>query len=120
MAKVKKVDSDSSDTKPLRPAITLENREEQLVTLALDLVEKRLREGTASSQETTHFLKQATVTAQLEKEKLRKENLVLEAKAKAYNDDADRKRLYEEAIKAMRRYSGQGGDDDEYDEDEDY
>ena len=40
-----------------RPALTPEAREKQLVALAVDLVEKRLREGTASSQEVTHILK---------------------------------------------------------------
>ena len=72
-------------------------------------------EGTASSQVITHFLKLGTTKAELEKEKLRRENEVLSAKAKAYQSGEEMKELYENAIKAMRDYAGQG-DPDEYDE----
>lgn len=50
-------ESNSSTTKRIRPALTPEARQNQLISLAIDLVEKRLIEGTASSQETTHFFK---------------------------------------------------------------
>lgn len=109
----------NDDQKPkIRPGITPEIREQQLISLAVDLVEKRLIEGTASSQETTHFLKLASSRTRLEKQKLEEENKLLRAKTKAIEDAADMKELYKDAIDAMRRYSGYGGsdndDDDEY------
>ena len=78
----------------------------------MDLAEQQLRDGTASSQVITHFLKAGASRAELEKEKLRKENLMLEAKTKAYQSSEEIKELYEGAIKAMRIYQGQGDPDD--------
>lgn len=98
-----------------RPALSPEARENQMISLAVDLAEQQLRDGTASSQVITHFLKLGTTRYELEKEKLRKENNVLEAKAKAYASSEEIKELYDNAIKAMRDYGGHG-DPDEYDE----
>lgn len=112
MAKVK---TPKSDIRPkLRPAINPEARESQMAALAMDLVEQRLRDGTASSQETTHFLKLVSSKAKLEQERLKLENKLVEAKTKALANAEEIKVLYEEALKAMRRYGGHG--DDEYDE----
>lgn len=105
----------SNSGQKMRSALSPENRENQLVSLATDLAEQQLRDGTASSQVITHFLKLGTTKAELEKEKLKKENAVLEAKAKAYQSGEEVKELYENAIKAMRDYGGHG-DPDEYDE----
>lgn len=99
---------------PLRPALSPEARENQMIALAMDLVEQRLRDGTASSQETTHFLKAASAKNKLEMERLRLENDLTAAKTKAIADSAEIKVLYEEALKAMRRYGGHD-DSDEYD-----
>lgn len=112
MAKVKATGSSSSKRK-IRPALTPEARENQLINLAVDLAEQQLLDGTASSQVITHFLKLGTTRAELEKEKLKKENKVLDAKAKAYESSEEIKELYENAIKAMRNYNGYG-DPDEY------
>lgn len=99
----------------LRPALTPESRENQLIALAMNLVEQRLRDGTASSQETTHFLKAASSKHKLEMERLRLENELVAAKTKALANAEEIKVLYEDAIKAMRRYAGHG-DEDEYDD----
>lgn len=114
MAKVK-VES-ASDKKPRRPALTPEARENQLIALAVDEAERQMREGTASSQVITHFLKLGSTVARLEREKLEEENQLLKAKTKALQDAADMKELYADAIAAMKRYSGQG----DYEEDEEY
>ena len=98
---------------PLRPALSPEARENQMAALAMDLVEQRLRDGTASSQETTHFLKLVSSKAVLERDRLREENKLLKAKTEALQSQKKTEELYEEAIKAMRRYNGQG-DPDEY------
>jgi hypothetical protein len=111
MAKIKAA---NPDTKPkLRPALNPDARENQMIALAMDLVEQRLRDGTASSQETTHFLKLASPKNKLEQERLKLENELVAAKTKALADAEEIKVLYEEALKAMRRYGGHG-DDDEY------
>ena len=110
MAKPKK--SPQSSQKKIRPALTPEARENQLIALAIDLVEQRLIDGTASSQETTHFLKLASSKAKLEKERLELENELTKAKPKSIQH-ADRiEALYTEAIAAMRRYGGQGDSDE--------
>lgn len=103
----------AKSSKRSRPAIDPEAREQQLANLAYNLAEQQLRDGTASSQVITHFLKAATAKAELEKEKLRAENEVLRAKAKAIDSAEEMKVLYDNAIKAMRNYSGYG-DPDEY------
>ena len=81
--KVAKVKSNTSEnaTKKMRPALTPESRENQLISLAVDLVEQRLREGTASSQETTHFLKLGSTKSKLELEKLKGESELINRKA---------------------------------------
>ena len=109
MAKV----TGSTSSKKLRPALTPEANEQQMISLTMDLVKKRLIEGTASSQETTHFLKLGSMKTQLEMEKLKEENKLLIAKTKALEDQGEYKQLVAEAIKAMRNYSGQG-EPDEY------
>src|SRR5574344_1050519 len=111
MAKVKKADSKNT-TRKIRPALTPEARENQMIALAVDLVEQRLLDGTASSQETTHFLKLGSMKNRLEMEKLQEENRLLKAKTEALQSAKRVEELYSEAIKAMRRYSGQGNDDD--------
>jgi hypothetical protein len=97
----------------MRPALSPEARESQMISLAVDLAEQQLRDGTASSQVITHYLKLGTTKAELEKEKLKRENKVLEAKAKAIESAEEMKVLYDNAIKAMRNYAGYG-DPDEY------
>lgn len=113
MAKVKKADP-KNPTRKIRPALTPEARENQMIALAVDLVEQRLLDGTASSQETTHFLKLGSMKNRLEMEKLQEENRLLKARTEALQSAKRVEELYSEAIKAMRRYSGQGSDDDEY------
>ena len=79
----------------------------------MDLVQKRLIDGSASSQETTHFLKLATAKARLEKETLELQKELIQAKTEAIQSTKKIEELYEDAIKAMRRYSGQGDPDED-------
>ena len=113
MAKVKKTTSNPS--RKMRPALTPEARENQLIALAVDLVEQRLMDGTASSQETTHFLKLGSMKNRLEMEKLEEENKLLKAKTESIQSQKRVEELYAEALNAMRNYAGQsGGIDDDY------
>lgn len=119
MARVKASSQTNVNSKPIRPALNPEARENQLIALAVDLVEQRLRDGTASAQETTHFLKLASRKTKLELERAELENKLIQAKTQAINDQADIKTLYKDAIAAMRRYSGHGSeseDEEEYNE----
>lgn len=89
-----------------RPATTPEQRENQLIALAADLAERQMRDGTASSQIITHFLKLGSTREELEKERLRSENLLAQAKIDALASAERMEELYGEAIKAMRGYAG--------------
>ena len=97
-----------------RPALTPEARENQIIAAAYDLAERQIMEGTASSQVITHFLKQGTVKAQIELEKLRRETELIKAKEEALQASKQTQVLYEEAIAAFRLYNGQGGNEDDY------
>ena len=94
-----------------RPAITPEARENQLIALAVDLAERQLLEGTASSQVITHYLKLGSSKERIEKEILEKQKELIEAKTKNLNSNSEAKELYNKALEAFRRYSGAGGDD---------
>ena len=113
---MKKIKS-NGESQPLRPATTPEGRANQLITLAYDLAEKQLREGTASSQVITEFLKLGSNKAALESEKLERENELLKVKAEKIRSEERSEELFEKAIKAMQRYSGHASDEvDEYDD----
>jgi hypothetical protein len=98
------------------PGKTVEARENQLISLAVDLAERQLSEGTASAQVITHYLKLASTTERLEREKLTRENELLRAKTEALQSNKDTKELYANALNAMRAYSGKGGEDEEVDD----
>ena len=112
MAKVKAASS-SSSTRKRRPALTPEARENQMIALAVDLAEKQLMEGTASSQVITHFLKLGSSKAELEREKLAMENELIRAKTESIQSQKKMEEVYLNALNAMKKYSGHG-DDDEY------
>lgn len=110
MATPKKEDGPPKRRRP--PAKTPEGRENQLVSLAYDLAEQQLSDGTASSQVITHFLKQASTTQRLENEILKLQTDLVKAKTENLRAAVRTDELYQEALKAMRTYSGQGGDRD--------
>ena len=113
-----KVNSKKSSDKPskIRPALTPEARENQLIYLATDLAEQQLRDGTASSQVITHYLKLGTSKERIEKEILEKQKELITAKTESLQSSKRIEQLYSDAIAAMRKYSGNG---EEY-EQEDY
>lgn len=94
----------ASSARRMKPALSPEARENQLISLAVDLAEKQLIEGTASAQVITHYLKLATVKEQLEREKLAKENELLRAKTEAIQSAQRVEDLYANALDAMRSY----------------
>lgn len=99
--------------------MTAESREDQLIALATNLVEKRLREGTASSAETVHFLKLGSMKERLERQKEQEEIKLLKAKTKQIESAESSEKLYSEALNAFGIYSGKGSaneNEDEYEE----
>lgn len=110
----RKKKADDLSIKPRsRPGITPESRMNQLIAEAYDLVEKRLLNGTATSQETTSLIRLGSDRAKLEKEKLIQENLLLQAKTSAIESEKRIEDLYLNALNAMRDYSGSSIDDEE-------
>lgn len=108
MAKVKT----TGEIPPMRPALTPEARENQMIALAVDLAEQQLRDGTASSQVITHYLKMATTRERLEKQLLEQEVKLKKAKTEALESAKRIEELYANAISAMKMYSGHGDSDD--------
>lgn len=90
-----------------RPATTPEGREGQLVSAAMDLAEKQILEGTASSQVLTHFVKLGSSRERLEQARLQQENELLRAKVDSYESAKTIEELYKRALNAMATYSGQ-------------
>jgi hypothetical protein len=88
------------------PAKTPEGREQQLIALAMEATEKRIRDGTASAQELVHFLKAGSPTAKLERQILEKQKELLVAKTAAIESQKRVEELYANALSAMRAYSG--------------
>lgn len=97
---------DRAPTRRQKPATSPETRENQMISLAINLAEEQLRNGTASSQVITHFLKLGSTKEKLEKEKLEEENKLLRAKAEVLQSQKNMEEMYAEAINAMKRYSG--------------
>lgn len=100
-------------TRKLTPATTAEERENQLISLAYDLVEQRLRDGTATSQETTHFLKMGSPKERAERDILEKQKKLMEAKTEALESHKRMEQIYEEALAAMKKYGGAMNEEEE-------
>lgn len=105
MAQGRKSQSNRPGTSP-PPATTPEGRENQLIAAAVNLAEKQLREGTASAQVISYYLKLGSSREKLEQERLANENVLLKAKAQQIESLKNIEKMYGEAIKAMRVYSG--------------
>ena len=102
----------------MRPARTPEARENQMIALAIDLAEKQLRDGTASSQVITHFLKLGSTKEKIEKEILEKQKDLIEAKTESLQSAKKLEELYENAMAAMKGY--RSPPDDSNNEDDDF
>lgn len=105
MAKSRKEASRQSETRPQK-ALSMDARENQLINLAMNTAEERMRNGTASSQEIVHFLKLGSSLVQLQKKEIAQRVELDKAKIKAYESAEEYKKLYEDAIAAMRSYQG--------------
>lgn len=110
MAKTAKL----SGTLKARIPLTPEARENQMISLAMDLAEQQLRDGTASSQLITEFVKRGSTKAQIEKELLEKQRDLAAAKAESIKAADRLEELLPKVMKAMGRY--RGDDEEEFDD----
>lgn len=97
------------------PTFTDEARRNQLINLAYDLAEQRLRDGTATSQEVTTFLRMGQERTSLELEIMRAERDLAVAKAEAIRKESENQDLMREAIRAMSIYNGEMPEEEMYD-----
>lgn len=119
MARRKKIADNSQQV--LRPTLTQEAREARLVSLAMDLAERQLLDGTVSSQVLTELLRRGSDKARAEVAHLEAQNQLVYAKIDAIQAANELKEVYENAIAAMMRYSGHQDEvPDSYEDYEDY
>ena len=110
MARKKQIETNMSDRIVRRPALTPEARENQLIAEAIDLVEQRILNGTASSQETTHFLKLGSTKAQYEKEVLKMQRDLMQAKIDNIKSYEKNEEFQQQVIEMFKKYSGEEDD----------
>ena len=116
MAKGKKTIEEPSETGnnfPYSRPRTAQAREDQLIAMAYDRVEERIRNNQATGPELVHFLKMGSAKGRLEKEILEKERELVTAKTEALHAQKRIEELYSKAIAAMKSYSGDQDDSDD-------
>ena len=111
MKKAKTIASSESSRK-MRPALSPEAEENRMISLAMDLAKQQLQDGTASSQLITEFVKRGSTKARIEQEILEKQKDLIEAKTQSLQSAQRIEELYENALDAMRNYSGQNNSED--------
>lgn len=89
---------------PKRSSRTPEHREAQIIAATFELAERQIADGTVSSQVMTHFLKQGTILAKLELERLRQENLLLAAKTESIKSSKRYEELVANGLEALMKY----------------
>lgn len=104
------------DTSRSKPARTPDARENQLISLAYDLAEQRLRDGTASSAEVVQLMKWGSKQSRLEQELNKTKIELMKAKKSALESSQRIEELFDSAMKQFRRYNGvfDEGEDDDY------
>ena len=111
---MRKVSKDIID-REFPPAKSVEERENQMISLAVDRAERQLRDGTASSQVICHYLKLGSTKERLEREIMEEHKELLQAKTEMMNSAKRVEELYSKALDAMRAYSGKHAEEDEDD-----
>ena len=103
---------------PRSPARTPDERENQLIDAAVSLAEQQLRNGEASAQVITHFLKLGSSREKLEQTRIKHENALLVTKREVMESEKRTEELVANALEAMRAYTGNTPDNQEpqYDE----
>ena len=115
MAKYQKKNSNEEKQNRPKSPTTPDGKEKQMIAYAMDLAEEQLRNGKASSQLITHFLKLGTENAKLERLKLEQESRLLAAKVETLKNAEEKDVDYSKVIKALKHYQGQPTEEDEED-----
>ena len=115
MAKYQRANSKEPKKESQKPPTTPEAKERQMIAYAMDLAEEQLKNGKASSQLITHFLKLGTENAKLERLKLEQESRLLEAKVDSLRNAEEKDVDYGKVIQALKKYQGEVNDDEEDD-----
>lgn len=102
------------------PPLTPEDAEDELIALAMKRAKERLEDGTASNQLIAEILRHGTTSSRLQKEKLRKENALLEARTEAVKAQKHTEEFYAKVMDAFHSYGpqffSQSYEDDDYDD----
>jgi hypothetical protein len=98
-----------------RPATSREARQAQLENLAMDLAEKQLRSGEASSQVITQFLRSASTRGRVEELRLKAEVDLMKARKAHIESQEEMHKLFKEAVQAMGAYHFEGDETDDQD-----
>lgn len=101
-------------------AMTPDEREAELINLSLDLVEQRLRDGTATAAETVHFLKLASSRDREERATMRQKRELEAEKTRVLRSQTSAEERYTDALNAFRKYSGHSDFEDDDEDDDDY
>ena len=89
-----------------KPALDPDERENQMIAYAVNLAEQQLRDGTASSQVITHYLKLGSSKSRTEKEILELQKELIAAKTASLQSSAHIEEMYKEAMEAFKIYGG--------------
>lgn len=111
MGRRKQISDDIQEESYRTPARDPEEWENRMINLSMERVEQRIRDGTASSAELVHFLKLGSSRERLEQEEKRKEIELKQAKTANLETAQRIESLYENAVNAMRKYSGNGSNE---------
>ncbi len=96
-----------------RRAQTPEERENRLIALAMDRVEERMENRTATAQEYIQFIRMASSKARAEAAKVELELELVKAKTENLRAQRESDEKFSKAIEAFKRYSGASSEDDE-------
>ena len=90
----------------LPPARTRERRVQQLVVQAENLIEERIRKGTASPTEVVAIVRLGTAQELANVERIRAQTEYLRAQKEKAESETVREELFQRAMEAMREYDG--------------
>lgn len=96
----------TTDINSFSPAFTNEGRENELINMAYNLAEQRIREGTASDTMLTHFLKMGSRQSRVDLEIQQLQKELIAAKTEAMKSAKRAEERFAAAMEAMKRYGG--------------
>lgn len=105
--KASKKSQQTEQKRTRRRALSPEAREQQLISLAMDVAEEQMENGTASSQIITHYLKLGALKEQKELELVEAEIALKKARVESLQREERIEELFKDALNSFKVYSGQ-------------